>query len=138
LLFFAFFGGLVSGALGLGGGSIYNPLMMALGVPPSVSTSTGMYMIMLSTTASSIIYISYGIMPVWFAIWLSVWCSAGIVAGIVAINHLMKKTQRQSTIVFIMTGVFFLSLCLVPIQSVLVAVEDIKNNRDIWEHAPLC
>jgi len=138
LLFFAFVGGLVSGALGLGGGSIYNPLMMALGVPPTVSTSTGMYMIMLSTTASSIIYISYGIMPVWFAIWLSVWCSAGIVAGIVAINHLMKKTQRQSTIVFIMTVVFFLSLCLVPIQSSLVAVEDIKNNRDIWEHATLC
>ena len=115
LLFFAFVGGWVSGALGLGGGSIYNPLMISLGVPPSVSTSTGMYMIMLSTAASSIIYISYGVMPIGFSIWLSVWSSAGIVSGIVAINHVMKKTARQSILVFIMTIVLFLSLCLVPI-----------------------
>lgn len=62
LCFFAFVGGWVSGALGLGGGSIFNPLMISLGVPPLVSTSTGMYMIMWSTFASSIIYISYGAM----------------------------------------------------------------------------
>ena len=60
LLFFAFVGGWVSGAFGLGGGSVFNPLMIELGVPPTVSTSTGMYMIMFSTAASSIIYISYG------------------------------------------------------------------------------
>ena len=138
LLFFAFVGGWVSGALGLGGGSIYNPLVISLGVPPSVSTSTGMYMIMLSTAASSIIYISYGVMPIWFSIWLSVWSSAGIVAGIVAINHLMKKTARQSILVFIMSAVLFLSLCLVPIQSGLAAVDAASKNQDIWENTPLC
>jgi len=138
LLFFAFVGGWVSGALGLGGGSIYNPLMIALGVPPSVSTSTGMYMIMMSTTAGSIIYISYGVMPILFSIWLSVWCSAGIIAGIVAINHVMKKTARQSILVFIMTTVLFLSLCLVPIMSGLAAVDAVNKNHDIWENTPLC
>ena len=138
MLFFAFVGGWVSGALGLGGGSIYNPLMIALGVPPSVSTSTGMYMIMMSTTASSIIYISYGVMPILFSIWLSVWCSAGIIAGIVAINHVMKKTARQSILVFIMTTVLFLSLCLVPIMSGLAAVDAVNKNHDIWENTPLC
>ena len=60
LLFFAFVGGFVSGAFGLGGGSVFNPLMIELGVPPTVSTSTGMYMIMFSTFASSVIYITYG------------------------------------------------------------------------------
>lgn len=60
LLFFAFIGGWVSGAFGLGGGSVFNPLMIELGVPPTVSTSTGMYMIMFSTAASSVIYITYG------------------------------------------------------------------------------
>ena len=59
LLVFAFLGGWISGALGLGGGSIFNPLMISMGVPPTVSTSTGMYMIMLSTLSSSIIYITY-------------------------------------------------------------------------------
>ena len=34
LLFFAFTGGLISGALGMGGGSIFNPLLLSFGIPP--------------------------------------------------------------------------------------------------------
>lgn len=34
LIFFAFWGGWVSGALGLGGGCIFNPLMISMGVLP--------------------------------------------------------------------------------------------------------
>lgn len=58
------FGGWVSGALGLGGGSIFNPLMISLGVPPSVSTATGMYMILWSASASSIMYYTFGTLNV--------------------------------------------------------------------------
>lgn len=59
LLVGALFGGWVGGALGLGGGSIFNPLMISLGVPPQVSTATGMYMVMFSTGASTIQYLFY-------------------------------------------------------------------------------
>jgi len=31
---YGFVGGWVSGALGLGGGTIFNPVMLSLGVPP--------------------------------------------------------------------------------------------------------
>lgn len=89
LLFFAFVGGWVSGALGLGGGSIFNPLMISLGVPPSVSTSTGMYMIMWSTCATSIMYLSYGSLNIPFAIWLSIWCSFGIITGVSLVTSLI-------------------------------------------------
>ena len=51
---------MVSGALGLGGGSIFNPIMITMGVPPVVSTSTGMYMVMYSTAASTLMYLGYG------------------------------------------------------------------------------
>lgn len=94
LCFFAFIGGWVSGALGLGGGSIFNPLMISLGVPPLVSTSTGMYMIMFSTAASSTIYIAYGAMDMQFAAWLCFWACAGILSGIWAVNTLMKRYKR--------------------------------------------
>ena len=89
LIFFAFVGGWVSGALGLGGGSIFNPLMISLGLPPSVSTSTGMYMITFSTAASSTIYITYGAMDAPFAVWLSMWSSLGILSGITVVSKLM-------------------------------------------------
>lgn len=60
LLFVSLFGGFVSGAFGLGGGSIFNPVLIELGVPPSVSSATGMYMVMLSNMATSVMYASYG------------------------------------------------------------------------------
>ena len=88
LIFFAFLGGWVGGALGLGGGSIFNPLMISLGVPPSVSTSTGMYMIMWSTGASTLMYFMYGNLNITFGFWLSFWCSFGIIIGISLVNSL--------------------------------------------------
>lgn len=94
LLIFAFLGGWVGGALGLGGGSIFNPLMISLGVPPSVSTSTSSYMIMYSAAASTVIYLIYGTLNVPFSIWLSFWCSLGIIVGISMINIIIKQYKR--------------------------------------------
>ncbi len=48
LLIIGFFGGFAAGAFGLGGGSIYNPALLALGVQPRVAASTGMYLVMFS------------------------------------------------------------------------------------------
>ena len=56
----AFIGGWVSGALGLGGGAIFNPVLLSMGIPPAVSGSTGMYLVMFTTFGSSITYIILG------------------------------------------------------------------------------
>ncbi len=52
----AFAGGWVSGALGLGGGAIFNPVLLSMGIPPAVSSATGMYLVMFTTLGSSITY----------------------------------------------------------------------------------
>jgi uncharacterized membrane protein YfcA len=62
LVIYAFIGGYVSGSLGLGGGAIFNPLLLSIGIPPAVASATGMYMIMFSTAGSSTIYIIYRIL----------------------------------------------------------------------------
>ena len=59
LITYALIGGLISGSLGLGGGSIYNPVMLSMGVPPSVSSSTAMYMVMFTGFGSSLTYLLY-------------------------------------------------------------------------------
>jgi uncharacterized membrane protein YfcA len=56
LVLASFAGGWISGALGLGGGAIFNPLLLSMGIPPSVSSSTGMYLVMFTTMGSSITY----------------------------------------------------------------------------------
>ena len=55
-----FGGGWVAGALGLGGGVIFNPLLLAMGVPPKVSSATGMYLITFSKIATSFLYVLFG------------------------------------------------------------------------------
>ena len=49
LVSIGFVGGLVAGALGLGGGSVYNPALLALGVHPRVSGATGMFLVLYGT-----------------------------------------------------------------------------------------
>lgn len=90
-----------------------------MGVPPTVSTSTGMYMIMLSSTVSSCLYIMFGRLDISFGLWLGFWTTIGIVFGLKVIKGLMKKYERQSIIVFVLVGVLLASAILVPIFSTM-------------------
>ena len=42
---------------GLGGGIVFNPIQIAMGVNPIVASSTSMYMIMLATFSSTVMFI---------------------------------------------------------------------------------
>jgi len=94
LLLFAFCGGWVSGAIGLGGSSIFNPLMISMGVPPLVASSTAMYMILYSSTASTVIYFTYGALDLPFAAWISLWCIVGVLIGASLFEQVFKKYSR--------------------------------------------
>ena len=48
----AFFGGICGGCLGIGGGMIFNPLLLELGMLPTVSSATGMYLVMFSSLST--------------------------------------------------------------------------------------
>ena len=89
-----FGGGFVAGALGLGGGVIFNPYLIGMGVPPKVSSSTGMYLVMFSTTAASIFYILAGFIDIGYGIWMAAWSIAGSIIGLYGANWYMKKFGR--------------------------------------------
>jgi uncharacterized membrane protein YfcA len=134
LVIFALLGGWVSGALGLGGGAIFNPLLLSMGVPPSVASSTGMYMIMFSTAGSSITYIVFGTLNMEFALWIGLWCTIASLAGLVILNRVMKKFDRQSPVVFLLAFVLGLSALLVPV----FAVVQLKGKTGILEFKNIC
>jgi uncharacterized membrane protein YfcA len=60
VLVLSFLGGWVAGALGLGGGSIFNPLLISMGVPPKVSSATGMYLVTFSKISACLVYFLVG------------------------------------------------------------------------------
>lgn len=94
VLFLGFGGGWVAGALGLGGGVIFNPLLMSLGVPPKVSSATGMYMITFSKISTSCLYLVFGELYLDYALWVGGWSVVGSVIGLAGANYYMKKFNR--------------------------------------------
>lgn len=94
MLALGFGGGWVAGALGLGGGVIFNPLLMSLGVPPKVSSATGMYMITFSKIATCTIYFVNGKLIPDYALWIAFWSCVGSVIGLRGANIYMAKSER--------------------------------------------
>ena len=126
----------MSGAIGIGGSSIFNPLMISMGVPPLVATSTAMYMVLYSSTASTVIYFSYGALDLQFAAWISFWCSVGVLIGASLFDRLFKNSKRQSLIVFILAGILALSAVVVPYTNLQDFFE--KDSEIYWQLNSIC
>lgn len=94
VLFLGFMGGWVAGALGLGGGVIFNPLLLAMGVPPKVSSATGMYLITFSKIVTSVIYFLYGELVMDYALWAAFVSVVGAICGLSSVNWYMRKFGR--------------------------------------------
>ena len=77
LLCLGFFGGFIAGAFGLGGGVVFSPILLSLGMPPRVSSSTGSYLITFSKISSCLIYAIAGKFVWDYAIWISFWSVLG-------------------------------------------------------------
>ena len=103
-----FIGGWCSGSFGLGGGSIFNPLLLGLGVPPKVASATGMYMAIFSTISSTVEYYMNGMFRPSYSVWTGLFCVIGSIIGMKTMDLIMKKLGRQSPLVFLM--VFMLGI----------------------------
>ncbi len=85
LSLFIFFGTSLATAIGSGGGTIYNPLLLSLGLPVEVTRATSLYLIMYKSLATVIQFAilgmidwSYGAWFSVFAVFASVYLSHGI------------------------------------------------------------
>jgi uncharacterized membrane protein YfcA len=126
-----FVGGWVAGALGLGGGSIYNPVLLAMGVPPKVSSATGLYLVSYSTFAASLIFILNDSLDIRYGLWISLWSVIGTLFGLCAANWYMKKSGRQSIIVWCLVIIFVLSTIAIPLFGGMSLHNEWKNGADL-------
>ena len=128
----AFAGGWISGALGLGGGAIFNPVLLSMGIPPAVSSSTGMYLVMFTTLGSSITYFLNGTMNIEYSLWTGAWCILGSFAGMKLLDKVMKKWNRQSPIVFFLALILGLSALIIPVFGAIDLIEKTNLGQTIF------
>lgn len=109
-----FFGGVLAAALGLGGGIIFNPVLLMLGVPPQVSGAISLYLVFYGKVASCLVYVLNGQLDIMYSMWVGLWATVGGVIGSGALILYVKLNGRQSTIVFILAFEFLIALILIP------------------------
>lgn len=128
----------MAGALGLGGGVIFNPLLLSMGVPPRVSSATGMYMITFSKIATTCLYIVFNELYMDYALWIGFWSVIGSCVGLAGANWYMRKFNRQSIIVFFLAFVLVLSTAFVPFFSIRDLINLDSEGYDIYSFKSLC
>jgi uncharacterized membrane protein YfcA len=133
LLCFSFIGGWVAGALGLGGGSIYNPALLSLGVNPRTSSSTGMYLVLYSSINSCVNNYLSANLNIPYGLWISLWSAIGSTAGLIYADWFSKRSGRQSIFVLVLVVVFLLSVIITPVFEAFSIKKQFKNGIGMWQ-----
>jgi hypothetical protein len=138
LVMLGFVGGLICGAFGLGGGVIYNPALLALGLPPLVSSASGLYLVTFSKIASSVVYFIYGQLDLTYGFWLSFCASVGSVIAIYAARWYEKHSGRQSFIVWVLVFDFILAIAVMTVFGTLNLKSSVDHGLSITSFSPVC
>ena len=138
LFIVGFFGGLVAGAFGLGGGSIYNPALLAFGCHPKVAGSTGMLLVLLSTINTALLNWLNGLLNLDYALWISSFSLAGSLLGLIATDAVVRMTGKASIIVWLLVAVFILSTVSTPVFAYFSLRNEVLDNISIWTFNDIC
>ena len=138
LILLGLFGGLGAGALGIGGGAIFTPALISLGIPPLVTTATGLYLVLFSKVASCVIYFLNNELNLSFGLWIAVWATVGVVIGLVIVDKYIQKTGRQSIVVWLLFFMFVISVVAVPFFAFLNLKKDYDHGINLLSFKSVC
>eukprot|EP00931_Biecheleriopsis_adriatica_P020952 TRINITY_DN13850_c0_g1_i5.p1 TRINITY_DN13850_c0_g1~~TRINITY_DN13850_c0_g1_i5.p1 ORF type:complete len:562 (-),score=104.99 TRINITY_DN13850_c0_g1_i5:52-1716(-) len=128
--------GLLAGLFGVGGGIVKGPLMLEMGIMPSVASASAAAMILYTSAAASTSYIVFGLLhPVYGFLFFSL----GLVCtsvGQYVVGQWVKKHNRQSPIVLSIGLVIVLSSFFVAVNTVVANVG--RSFEDIFAFHGVC
>lgn len=113
----------MAGALGLGGGSIYNPALLSLGVHPKTAGATGILLVCFSTLNTCLINWLNGFLNVDYALWVTAFSLGGSLLGMMATDKVVKATGKPSIIVFVLCLVFIISTLATPLFGAFILID---------------
>jgi uncharacterized membrane protein YfcA len=134
----AVIGGMVAGIVGIGGGLIYNPLLLEFGLPPIVTTATSMYLVLFASLANSFQYILADKIDYHYALWFLLPVAIGSFSGLFLVNKLVEKTGRSSLIVILFAAVLALASVVCPVYSAFDLAKESSDGTNIWGFHPIC
>uniref|UniRef100_M4B3V4 Uncharacterized protein n=1 Tax=Hyaloperonospora arabidopsidis (strain Emoy2) TaxID=559515 RepID=M4B3V4_HYAAE len=105
--------GVAAGLLGIGGGMVKGPIMLEMGILPPVQSATANFMILFTSSSTTIQFAISGQFPgerqydymAWFAL---MGCFGGL-CGQKVVAYLIKKYKRESIMVYLLAATIGLS-----------------------------
>jgi uncharacterized membrane protein YfcA len=138
LVAIGFGGGFAAGAFGLGGGSIYNPALLALGVQPRVASATGMYLVLFSCINACVVNGLQGILNFRYGMFIGMFCSIGSLLGLILTDNYVKKSGKQSVFVWLLVLVFIIAAVATPFVGYYQLSADAADGFDIMGFQRIC
>jgi len=138
LLNLAFWGGLLAGALGLGGGVIFNPVLLTLGLPPIVAAASGLYLVTFSKIATTVVYLVYGQLDLPYGFWLSFCAAFGSILALFFARWYERVSGRQSFIVWVLVFDFILGIAIIASFGTINLKQTHEHGLSITAFSPIC
>mmetsp|Transcript_106314 Transcript_106314/g.328286 ORF Transcript_106314/g.328286 Transcript_106314/m.328286 type:complete len:451 (-) Transcript_106314:305-1657(-) len=108
----SFIAGILAAVCGIGGGMVMGPILVGLKVPPPVSSATTATTLLVLSSSMALIYICRGVAPRDYSIYLSVITTFGALTGKVVIGRWVRRTGRESVLVWALAGITIVSTVL--------------------------
>mmetsp|Transcript_98900 Transcript_98900/g.318957 ORF Transcript_98900/g.318957 Transcript_98900/m.318957 type:complete len:127 (-) Transcript_98900:71-451(-) len=91
---------------------VMGPILVRVGVPPPVSSATTATTLLVVSSCTSLVYSCRGYVPRDYSIYLSLMTAAGAITGKVFIGAWVRRTRRESVLVWCLAGITILSALL--------------------------
>eukprot|EP00055_Hartaetosiga_balthica_P016284 m.102158 g.102158 ORF g.102158 m.102158 type:complete len:438 (+) comp9074_c0_seq3:351-1664(+) len=127
----AFFAGVAAAMMGIGGGMVKGPIMLAMGIQPQVATTTSSFMIIFTSSTTTIQYLILGKLDATdLAIVMSLGFGGALVGQLV-VNGLVAKYKKQSFLIFLLGGLTIISgIIIVSTSLAFESFSDTSLNTD--------
>ena len=131
----ALLAGIVSTALGLGGGVVLMPLLLAQGSPPLAASATSVYVILYVSASSWFQLFLDGQLLLDYALFLGILAAGGTLLGVFLVTRLLRRSPRQSPLLFLLAGLMLAATLLLPVFAVPRAL---RRSSNIWAFRSPC
>jgi len=136
-LCFSVLAGIAAGFLGIGGGLITGPVLIEMGVISQVATATSSYMILFTSSATTVQFIILGRLPWKYAVWY--FCT-GVLAAIIGqfgVAEIIKRYKKQAFVNFLLAFIIVLSVVLMTGIEGWNIYNNVKEHNTMGFH-PVC
>lgn len=115
----AILAGTLGGLLGIGGGMIVSPLLMELGVIPTVAAATSAMAVLITSSSATMQFLLIGNLNIEHMMWFMGVGIIGTFVGQTVVNHSVKKYGRLSVVIFTVAGIMCIAVILMGVNGVL-------------------